>query len=211
MRDAKLQAILEKYHVPAHIRQHMKKVAMVAVFLAKKIKKNGEKINIRALKQAALLHDLMKLCDGNTIDLKYFKKPPQVEEIEYWNRLISTYGHKKHVQAGYEVLMDNNEPEIAGIVKKHGFHSIILEEEKPITWEEKILYYADKRVKHHKVVSLKERLQDGRNRYVPDGNISEDDKKIEQAIMILENEICQKAGILPETITETLISKQGWR
>ena len=47
--------------------------------------------------------------------------------------------------------------EIANLVKKHDFFAI----DNLNTWEEKIMYYADKRVDGDNVVSLKKRFKEG--------------------------------------------------
>lgn len=202
MTEDLLQKLIIQYRVPVHIQKHMKKVAAVALFLGQKITANGEKINLIQLRQAALLHDLMKLCDFRQLDIEHFEQNVTAEDIHFWTALMKSCQNIGHVEAAYNVLMDLNEPELAKIVRAHRFEGLISKEARPATWEEKILYYADKRVRHDEVVSTQERLVDGRARYFPDGNVPEHDHLVEKALLELEAEICSAAGITPVDVSE---------
>ena len=103
------------------------------------------------------------------------------------------------------MLMDLGEEKIAIVVRRHRYNGLIDPKEKPTTWEEKILYYADKRVMHDQIVSLQKRVQDMRERYFPDGNLPASDQPVEKAIFKLEKELCLKAGIKPESINEKAV------
>ena len=56
-------------------------------------------------------------------------------------------------------------PEVAEVMGKHSLHEIEKEKNKQLRIEEKIMFYADKRVKENKIVSLKERIEDLEKRY----------------------------------------------
>ncbi len=77
--------------------------------------------------------------------------------------------------------------EVGDIIRKHKFDTIIKEGFNTI--EEKILYYADKRVKHNKIVSLDERIKDGIKRYNIKGKELEKTKTILEQIKKLEKEL----------------------
>jgi hypothetical protein len=62
-------------------------------------------------------------------------------------------------------LKDRNLSEIAEVIRKHSINAIIEKDKIPQTWEEKILYYADRRAKEDKLVSLDERISDLKKRY----------------------------------------------
>ena len=68
-----------------------------------------------------------------------------------------------HVAAGANLVMKLGYPEVAKVMRKHTLHKIKGNE--PKTMEEKIVFYADKRVKHDKIVSLEERYEDIKERY----------------------------------------------
>lgn len=206
MTEESLQNLLKKYRVPKHIQAHMLKVALVSVFIGKKIQETGEKVDLTKLRQAALLHDMMKLCDFKELNLQYFDPTETctAEDLQFWRDLIKSCSSKGHITAAYEVLKELGENELAEIVKKHRFASLI-DNDKPVTWEEKILYYADKRVRHDQIVSIAERLEDGQKRYFPEGNLPENDHLVENALYELEKELLSKAKLKAEEITEETI------
>jgi len=202
MTEEFLQQLIEKYHVPVHIRRHMQKVAAVALYLGQNLQQAGEKVDLIVVRQAALLHDLMKLCDFKELDLENFDQNITTQDIQFWTALMKSCGDIGHERAAYNVLKELGEDQIAEIVLKHRFAGLIEAENKPKTWEEKLVYYADKRVKHDEVVSLEDRLHDGRERYFPDGNFPENHDTVEKAVFQLESELCQKSHIKPSDINE---------
>lgn len=70
-----------------------------------------------------------------------------------------------HIIEGVNLLNKLGFPEIADIIKKHSLFHLHKEEHQPKTTEEKIVFYADKRVKGNKIVSLKERFDGLKARY----------------------------------------------
>lgn len=63
-----------------------------------------------------------------------------------------------HVVRGAKLLKSMGFAEVAEVIKKHSLYKIQQKNRQPKTWEEKIVFYADKRVKANKTVSLKERF-----------------------------------------------------
>lgn len=121
---------------------------------------------------AAILHDLFKLSD------------------------------KDHSKEVYDFLNSLLEPQIAEIAYKHDFSAIIDSNRKPVTLEEKILNYADKRVNHDKVVSLKDRFNYFKLRYNPDNEDPQWVLQAQKAYMELEEELFKNIEIKPEDIKE---------
>jgi len=70
-----------------------------------------------------------------------------------------------HVIEGAKLLKNLGFCEISEVTKKHSLYKIENEEVQPKTIEEKIVFYADKRVKDNKIVSLEERFEDIKKRY----------------------------------------------
>jgi HD superfamily phosphohydrolase YqeK len=202
MTEELLQKLVAQYRVPVHIQRHMKKVAAAALYLGQKIHQSGQPINLIVLRQAALLHDVLKLCDFKELDIENFEQTVTAEDIHFWTALMKSCRHVGHIEAAYNMLKEIGEDEIATIVRKHRFEGLIDQRDKPKTWEEKLVYYADKRVRHDQIVSIAERLEDGRKRYFPDGNLPPDDHLVEKALYKLEKEICSKAGVKPGDINE---------
>ena len=63
-----------------------------------------------------------------------------------------------HVSRGFRLLNKLGYTNIANIIKKHSLYKLEQKNKQPQTWEEKIVFYADKRSKDDKVVSLEERF-----------------------------------------------------
>lgn len=208
MNKLQLQSLLKKYRTPRHIIDHMRKVAAVGLFFAKKMNESGVKVNEELVEYGSLLHDIVKIVDFPDIDESKLLDLATPEDKKYWKELIVRYHRDKHCVAGYKVLLVENEEELALIVKKHGYNNLIAVDfnDRPVTLEEKIVYYADKRVRHDQVVSLKERIEDGQKRYFPDGNLPADNIKVWSAILELEKELCEKAKVQPKNITEKSIA-----
>ncbi len=130
-------ALMERYHVPPHIREHCALVSRVAVALAKELNKNGETLDINAIAAAALLHDMTKSNSVNT----------QENHAQTAARLLASLGYHR----------------IAAIVNAH--ISVPLIANASGVTEEEVVNYADKRVRHNTVVSLNERFRDLMRRY----------------------------------------------
>jgi len=91
------------------------------------------------------------------------------------------------------ILLEIGEKKLANLVRKHDFWRI----DHLKDWEEKILYYADKRVEADKIVSLEKRFEEGRKR-----NAREDDDhnlrgNIENKAHKLEEDFIKVLGGLP--------------
>lgn len=194
--------LLKEYFVPKNVIKHSLQVTKVALYLAKKLKQRGEKIDLRSVHLAAMLHDLLRVCDMRNFDPKKFPYKPSKQEKVAWQKIRKKFQGMSHEEAGYQVLNSLHEPKIAKIILKHRFSTLIEDENKPETWEEKIVYYADKRVKHEKIVDLKERLRDGRQRYARTKKEHEKAKKIERKVLKLEREIFERIGEKPEVVNK---------
>lgn len=72
---------------------------------------------------------------------------------------------ENHVIVGANLLKKLDFPEVGEVAKKHSLYNIENEDVQPKTIEEKIVFYADKRIMGTKVVSLKERFEDIKKRY----------------------------------------------
>ncbi len=198
--------LLKKYRVPANVLAHILRVTALCLYLGQKLKRNGIRINLPALKKAALLHDLVKICDFKDLNQSGFGQKVNSADLKLWRDLIKKYGETGHVEAAYQILKDLNEHNLAEIVRKHKFSCLIDPDpsRRPVTWEEKILYYADKRTKHDWIVSVRERISDLNKRYAKNP-LSEKSKSIGMAIHKLERKLCQTAGLKPEDLTDQTV------
>ena len=72
---------------------------------------------------------------------------------------------KDHIAAGAKLIKSLGFPEVAKVIRKHSLYKVENPARQPKTYEEKIVFYADKRVKGNKIVSLEERFSDLKKRY----------------------------------------------
>lgn len=167
--------LLEQYDILPNVLQHSMQVHKVACALASNL--NGSiAINRDLVCAAALLHDITK------------------------SRALKT--GEKHDISGKELLESLGYPEIADVVGQHVYlhdtspHS-------PLT-EADIVYYADKRVMHDEIVTVKERIQDLLKRY---GTTPERYNKIlenKDIILIVEQKLARHLKRPIEEIIQSL-------
>jgi uncharacterized protein len=128
--------LMIRYSMRPNIIEHSRQVMRVTMIITDNLK-NGVGINKELVRAAALLHDITKTRSLTT------KEP--------------------HDKSGGELLRDLGFPDIADIVEQH----VILHDFDPLDRlaEREIVYYADKRVLHDRIVSLQERVDDLIARY----------------------------------------------
>lgn len=193
MTDQEVSSLIEEFRVPLHVRRHCAAVAKFAVELGEKLAAAGEKIDLALLRHAALLHDFVRVVDFKKFEPEKFSDsaPASAADISFWKMLREKYNGLHHAEAGARILEERGFSEIARLVRRHRFLQI---KEGFDSWEEKILYYADKRTKHNQVVTLKERLADGRSRNAPETENTEEARELDEKVFALEREILTKIG-----------------
>lgn len=127
--------ILKEQNVPDNVIAHLKRVCEVSMKIVDLLEKRSISVNRDLVAAGALLHDVKKI---NSDD---------------------------HIIEGYKFIKSLGFPEVALLVKKHGLAHLDNEDFLPRTWEEKIVFYADKRVKNDKIVSIVERFEYIKKRY----------------------------------------------
>jgi uncharacterized protein len=207
--------LLKQHRVPEHIIKHSIIAAKLAVFLAKKLEEKGISVDVELVDRACLLHDVARPCDFRDSDCNSSKQV--ITEQSYgllpenrakWRQLKAKYQGFCHEDIAYELLAKKY-PELALAVKRHRYRAILDEKDKPVTWEEKLVYYADKRIMHDRIVSLKERLEEAHKRNIhlhkrhaqSDVNTS----KVDPLIFKLEEEIFSKIDLNPLEVTNEFI------
>ncbi|MGB9627641.1 MAG: HDIG domain-containing metalloprotein [Thermodesulfobacteriota bacterium] len=120
-----------------NIIDHSLEVARVALFLSEELNKRGQKIDLALIEAASLLHDLTK------------------------TECLRT--KEDHALKGCQVLERMGYSRVGEVVAQHIW--LIKEGDPSMVSEEEIVNYADKRVMHDRIVSLKERFNDLRRRY----------------------------------------------
>lgn len=197
--------LLEQHCVPEHIVKHSIVAAKLAVFLAEKLKEKGISVDVELIDRACLLHDVARPCDFRGSDCS---QQAVTEDRAKWQQLKAKYPGLCHENIAYELLRKEY-PELALAVKRHRYKAILDEKEKPTTWEEKLIYYADKRIMHDKIMPLKERLEEAHSRNIRlrDGQTQGDinTSKVDPLIFKLEEEIFSKIGLAPLDVTDEYI------
>ena len=200
--------MLAEYHIPTHIVRHNQAVAKLAVFLARRLNEKGEAIDVELLDRAGLLHDMMRVFDFQQPDYNRFERNLPEQEKAKWQRLHAKYKAMTHEDAAYDVLKSKY-PAVALTIKRHRYMAMLDEKDRPDSWEDKLLYYADKRVMHEKIVPLKERLAEGHKRNVLSHGSETKSKintaKVDPMIEELEKEIFEKIGLDPPEVTHDFI------
>lgn len=121
---------MDDYAMLENIKDHSLMVARVTSLLSKELTRAGHHIDEELAVAGALLHDIAKT---------------QCLESQC-----------NHAEVGVEICLDLGFPEVAEIVGEH----VILKDFDPLKLSAKeVVYYADKRVNHDKIVSLSERLE----------------------------------------------------
>lgn len=169
----------DEVSLPENIIKHCDAVADLAASLATELQQTGIIIRPLALKRAAEVHDLLRF-----VDFTPGAGPKQAEDPA-WQQYKKQYDGLRHEQACAEFLRDRGFRALANIVEVHGLQ---LPAPQRSTIEQKLLFYADKRVMQDTVVSLDERFADFRNRY-SDGKHTEEGSIWYQEARTLEQEL----------------------
>ncbi len=164
--------LLKEYKVPENIIQHTLLVTKIAVFLAKKLKETGLDIDVDLVDRASLVHDLDK---------------------------IQTLNTGQHGIMTEEILTKRDYSLVGKIAMQHKFGTI---HDPTLSWEAKIVNYADKRVAHDKLVSLKERIDEAWERYKH--KYKKRDLEALRLFIKLEEDIFSRIKLKPEDLEKYL-------
>jgi uncharacterized protein len=200
--------LIRQLAVPEHIVRHSVATAKLAVFLAEKLKEKGIAVDVDLVERACLLHDVVRMCDFKKLDCGGLAKSAEQESKAIWQQLRTDFEGLCHEDIAYELLKDEY-PELAITIRKHKYLTILNEKDKPTTWEEKLVYYADKRVMHEQIVPLKERLEEAHKRHIRQHGIQTQRQiitaKADEQIFKLEEEIFDKIGLRADQVTSRYI------
>ena len=200
--------IIKEYHVPSHIVAHSLAAAKLAVFLAERLKEKGVAVNVDLVDRACLLHDIARVCDFKELNYSSFEQTITEQDKAKWQQIRAKYKGIGHEDAAYEILRERY-PLLALTIKRHRYMAMLDEKTRPNSWEEKLVYYADMRVMHDKIVPLKTRLKEGHKRNVHlHGSAAQsriNTAKVDPLIYRLEEEIFDKIGLSPSEVTDEFI------
>lgn len=203
-----IQSIYDKYKIMPTLQLHQLRVAGVAQILCDSIPDFQDKNDVVV---TCLLHDM-----GNIIksDLNYFPEFLEPEGLEYWqevkSKFIEKYSNNEHVATKMIIKEILDSEEIIRNVDQIGF-SKSLETEKDASLSRKICVYSDMRVGPHGVLSIEERMADGRKRYEgrKDKAMGSDFFETQaKALKEIEKQIFEKLSIRPEDITNDNVNEK---
>jgi putative nucleotidyltransferase with HDIG domain len=161
--------MMGQHGVLANIVGHCLEVAKVALFLSVELNKRGQRIDLRLVEAASLLHDLTKTEGLRT--------------------------KEDHAKTGFQLLKGMGYERVGEVVSQH-IH--LLEKSDPSqVSEEEVVNYADKRVQHDRIVSLRERFADLKERYGKSQSSFERLDDLEKATFELEEKIFSILEINP--------------
>lgn len=174
--------LMEQYHMLPNIKDHSIVVTEVAGVITNGLIAAGYDLSLETVIAGALLHDIGKTaCLDNDDD---------------------------HAARGLEICLAHNLKTIADIVAEH----VILKNYAPKNGfaEKEIVYYADKRVNHDKVVSLEERLAYILERYGMNNEVRcRAIKRNYARCQDLEKRMFSFLSFDPADISELLIAQQS--
>lgn len=163
-----------------HIIRHCTAVADLACALATFLIAEGRIVRTKLLRQCSELHDLFRY-----LDFRLGAAPAEVTVTEHeqdvWQEWRKRFSGMRHEEACAAFLQENGFAAAASVVKTHGWHLAI---EQRRTTEQKLLFYADKRVAVEKRVTLRERFQDFAVRYGAETDSAERAKWYEETLAV---------------------------
>jgi len=176
---AEAKAWLVEQNGPGRLLAHVEMVAAVAYLMAVFLRKSGEQVDPVLAHRGGLLHDLAKI-------------PARGQNIG-------------HGLLGGEMLRQRGQPLLAEIVSRHVLFDILDQDLRPRTWEEKLVYFADKMVEMERIVSFHDRLAALQQRYrIP--TPQQDRDALVEELTRLEAEICEPMHWTPAQLLQELRS-----
>lgn len=132
------QSWLAEFGLPVSLQMHVQMVASISYQMAVWLRNAGEKINPLLVHRSGLLHDLAKM--------------------QTLGKETSSMGH---AELGSRLMEDRGYPQIGQVIRTHALHSLNELE----TWEQKLVYFADKLVEGSHLIPLEERIKSLKKRY----------------------------------------------
>jgi hypothetical protein len=196
-------AIYERFKIMPNLALHMRRVAAVADFIADHW--SGPSLDRDLLVAAALTHDLGNIAKAK-LDSEHQKElmGDEFNRLDYWRRvkseIISKYGANEFEVTRAMLGELGADEEIFKLISHAGFRHNV-ETALVDDWHRKVLAHADHVVAPHGVVSLDERLSDGRRRY---GYDEETDRKRPEVLAAYDiaQQVAEHLDVPIESINE---------
>lgn len=198
MPQKEIQELVDYYKIPPHVYAHIQAVVHVSEKVTEKLLKKGEIIDTELIKQAAILHDLVRYVDfkGGLIK-EYFPYPVDEETWKFWEETREKFQNRHHADVARMILEERGYDWLGKIIMAHKSSSILHGLK---TLAEKIVHYADKRAKHNVIVPLEERLKDLHDRYAREDKSNRYWDELNQKCLELEEELDAKNLVFDTTV-----------
>jgi len=135
--------LFDTYGVPENIRAHSEAVADFGAKLALALNEAGVKVDVNLVYVAGFTHDIGK-----------------------WLAIEEDIREPGHATISAEILRGEGMPKrLQEVVLHHILDYVAAPEFKDFPIEDKLVFYADKRVAHHEITTLKKRFVDLYKRY----------------------------------------------
>jgi len=171
--EEQAKILWKKYHVSKNKQRHMLLVAKAAMFIAQKLQSKNRKLKTDVLLAAALLHDIDKQA----------------------RKLLG----EEHPDTAVRILKEEDMEEVAELVATHPLHTILNPTTAPKTWEEKVLFLADKMVRYD-VMTVDERFRLWNDEHLP----AKEQRLLDRSypkVKQLEREIFRILGLEPSDVS----------
>lgn len=190
------------------LQEHMLRVAAVAYLVCENF---DEVLPRQEIVTACLLHDMGNIIKFNLNAFPEFLEP---EGLEHWQKVKDEYVRKYGADEYLATKLIAEEMGVSGgigmFLENLGF-SKAAEVEQSGSFAEKITNYSDMRVSPHGVVSMGERIQEGRKRYLArikelNHAIATDNfEPLCESLRNIEKQIFAKCKIKPEDINDETV------
>lgn len=202
-----LKEIYSAYKIMPPLAMHQMRVAAVAKHVIDNL---PIPVDADTIIQAALFHDMGNIIKSNLMLFPEFLEP---QGLEYWDTVkeeyIGKYGSDEQsatIAITKEIGLDTRAIEL---IQNIGFSKMLLIRDSG-NFEIKILEYADMRVGPHGIVSITDRIKEGRVRYAGKKNGFSGSRYTElvSALEQVESDIFSKSKVRPEDITDTSVAEE---
>lgn len=200
----KVNKLYEKYLIMKNLRQHMFRVAGVGRVICKNYRKV---LDIESITTACLLHDM-----GNILKFKLGQFPESLEPegLNYWEKVKikfhDKYGDDEHMATQAIAGEIGVSSRVFELLKSVGFSN----SEKNYQGddiEKMICAYADQRVGPFGIISLDDRLLEGRKRF--GGKFDHDNfMKMVGFLKKMEVKIFEECRLSPKAVDDRLVGKE---
>ena len=200
--------IYAAYKIMPSLQLHQLRVAAVGKLICDNFKKT---VNERDVILACLFHDMGNILKFDLIKFPEFAEP---EGIEYWESVKAEYrakyGDDEH-RATEAIMKEISLPEsVIAHMQNVGF-SKVDSVATGSSFEEKILEYGDLRVGPYGILSLEDRIDEGRRRYLGTNKSvgSPDQNRFDilvKAAKEIERRIFSETKIKPEDINDATVA-----